>query len=123
MITMTATQIAGQPDAVWIESQDFGTEAEAVEWAAQFPKSAKLRVRSVTDHSAIGGAQTWHDASVVIGLGANGVNGGVNETGLRRLRTIERTAARLGERIEWNGSFASNAYPTREAFDAAIGGA
>lgn len=84
-------------------------------FVAEFPKSAGLRASAF---SARDGGEGW--VSVRINLLPNGNNGGRNETGIRRYRTIQRAAARLGVELVWDGEMFANAYATAEEFEAAI---
>lgn len=94
---MTAT-------ALTIETTKFGatvralfdTPADAMAFAQRFPKSTKL-AGTVNSHSLVnpGGPDTGI-VKVFVKLAADGTNGGANETGLKRLATIRRVAARLG---------------------------
>ena len=105
---------AGHPQQFEFNAE-LPTKADAAEFAAQFPKSAKVFAGLLYTEN---GTRGW--ASAQASLVSDGVNGGVNETGLRRYRTIVKTAERLGIEILWVAR-AGNAYATREAFEAAIG--
>jgi hypothetical protein len=89
--------------------------AAAEAFVARFPKAAKLR--GVAFHGEV---QGW--VSVNINLAPNGSNGGRNETGIRRYRTIQRAAAKLGVALVWHGDDIRtiNAYRTADEFEAAI---
>jgi hypothetical protein len=56
----------------------------------------------------------WHAA-----LQADGVNGGVNETGLRRYRRLLAWAAEHGVPVVWAGTY-SNAYASQADLEAAL---
>lgn len=97
----------------------FDTEAEAEAFAAQFPKSHKFRAGEVTnwrDRSSTGVARSSTK------LAADDINGGANETGIKRYRSILRKAEQLGVAVEYNDpGTVSNVYRTRDDFHAAIG--
>lgn len=63
-----------------ISSPRFDTLAEAEADAARFPKYVKVRAQTVSGIDA-----QWFRTSISGDLAASGVNGGVNETGMKRL--------------------------------------
>ena len=73
----------------WQATASFDRPAEAMAFAARFPKSAGLQIH---------GANATSRAT----LTANGVNGGVNEAGVRRYRSLIARAQQLGVTIEWH---------------------
>jgi hypothetical protein len=81
----------------------FATPAAAAEFAARFPKSTKLASPTLRGHTLGGMVDGRYVQSGIVKmyvrLRADGVNGGTNETGLKRLATIRRTAAKLGVEI------------------------
>lgn len=85
--------------------------AAAVDVIGQFPKSCRLRAYPVNAGSF----------SVHIVLEPNGANGGVNETGVKRIRTILATCDRLGIAVEYVGTGYGNVYPTFDDFKVAAG--
>lgn len=96
---------------------ELGTQAEV---AGRFPKSYQVHpntlsretYRSLTEvpagltidqtisHSAYG-HETLGYVQARAGLAANGVNGGKNEAGIKRVRSFLRKAEALGYRVEW----------------------
>ncbi len=84
------------------------------EIADQFPKS--LKVKPSLLHTT-GGYKPF--VQLVANLTANGVNGGINETGLRRYRSFRKNAEKLGIEIEWAPAF-RNSYPTEQQFERAV---
>ena len=79
----------------------FDTPQDAAAFAARFPKAAKLTAPSLNGYTVVGrpGHPERGMIRVHVKLTADGVNGGVNETGLRRLATIRRAAAKLGVEV------------------------
>jgi hypothetical protein len=107
-------------------SMTFDDHTTATETVAKFPKSAKVRLGDLSTfdydiYEATGKYVNIHlpYASTRAVLHANGVNGGKNETGIRRYRTVVASAEKAGIEIVWRDD-ASNAYPTREAFEKAV---
>jgi len=98
-----------------------GDEAGRDELLALFPKSTKLKAS---------GCSTFDEETnrrfVIptirgsVELRSNGVNGGVNETGIKRYRSIVKHADKLGIEIVFGTRF-QNAYADRAAFEQAIG--
>jgi len=79
------------------------TRERADEIVAMFPKSCKLKsYRVSSDPVDYAGAGNW------ITLWANGVNGGVNETGLKRYRAIVAKARALGFYLDFEYRVAAN---------------
>lgn len=91
----------------------FATAEERDAWIAEQPKSHKW-YSSTCD--MMDGTRRY-DAVADGYLTANGVNGGVNETAVRRYRAIAKRHA-----LQWkfNANSTSNAYPTQAAFEAAL---
>lgn len=105
-----------RPLFVEIATADYATEAEAAAVVALFPKSAKFYV-SRCSHA--GGIQTY-SARTRATLVPTGNNGGTNETGVRRYRSIMARAEKLGASVEFVTGRTVNAYADRETFEAAI---
>lgn len=105
------------PQGVELSGPELPTREAAEEWAAQFPQSVRFRVRSC---GWLDGSTTYSAGTGLIQLAANGVNGGVNETGLRRYRSAVRTAERLGLDVEFGAAGTMNAYADRATFEAAV---
>ena len=101
--------------------QDYSFSAElptveaAREFVTLFPKSVKMFAATLykADHTVGGWATTRGN------LVSDGVNGGLNETGLKRYQAVLKAAAKLGLQIEY-AIDAKNSYATREAFEQAI---
>lgn len=91
------------------------TLEQAVEIAGWFPKSCRIEATRLVSASSVRG-YVRGGAS----LRSNGVNGGVNETGLRRYRSIVRHCQRLGITTGYRAD-AGNSYPSQAEFEAAIG--
>lgn len=79
-----------------------------------FPKMAKFVVNRVTTGRGTGYFQIRTSAR----LAADGVNGGVNETGVKRYRAVARNAPA----VTWQGEECvyGNSFLTREDFEAAL---
>jgi hypothetical protein len=88
-------------------------------FAAHFPKSAGVRATSLggadydwDEHGKIvsGSGRNWVSAYLTfrVQLRADGVNKGVNETGVKRYRALRRHAERLGYTVEWTTPFANS---------------
>lgn len=104
-------------------------DAQAI--AAQFPKSAKVRASSISGYfkgdTTEGAYSSDPDAALAthgyvhieIVLQSNGVNGGVNETGIKRYRAFRKHCARLGFIVEYKAD-GSNSYPTEADFEASL---
>lgn len=91
---------------------------DAVAFAAQFPKSAKMFGGTLSCYDN-GRSYVQGYASSHGNLVSNGVNGGVNESALRRYKAIVAAAAKLGVEIQYEVN-ALNSYPTRESFEKAV---
>lgn len=92
-------------------------KAAAAEIVAQFPKSVGLVATTCTRHE--GTAEVCGYVSMSAKLATDGVNGGKNETGIKRYRSLRKHLARLGHTVEYRAD-ASNSYRTLEAFEAAL---
>lgn len=88
---MTQTMTISQNANYATISAEFETLELAQAAVAAFPKSYKLVARKVVGNGAVTGELA---GSVV--LKANAANGGVNESGLKRIETIAKKAAALG---------------------------
>ena len=89
-------------------SRCFPTEADAQAFVATLPKSLKARATTMSGHLPNGAVSgyVWLRAS----LAKDGVNGGVNETGLKRLKVAARVLT-----FEWNPHTCANSM-TEEFF-------
>lgn len=94
----------------------FSTREAAEEFAATFPKSAKFQVQRLDGPDS---ATRYIVESKAI-LAADGVNGGRNETGIKRYNSILRNAAKLNVPVEFSAGNAVNAYLSLEDLEAAI---
>lgn len=93
-----------QINGVQIVSDFYKTEAEAQELHSLFSKGCKLRcggIQGTFDDTP--DELRWIDKRYCVSLGvslwSNGVNGGVNETGINRLKRIKREADVQGVEI------------------------
>lgn len=86
-MTTPTLRFHGSPDS-WEATASFERTADASAFAAQFPRGAGVAV-----HGA--------NASARAILRADGVNGGVNEAGLRRYRALVASAEKLGVPMAW----------------------
>ena len=109
-----------QPMRAIFTSAEFATMEEAEEFAGLFPKSARMNAHRVSSSRG-----DYYRTGVTIDLHSNGVNGGVNETGIKRIATIRKAAAKAGMTTTFGTAteFANavNEYATEAEFDAAIG--
>lgn len=142
MFTMTTTRTAridagydrnGRPAHVTMrirldEATDhYAAKAEADAFvAATFPKSAKVRGTSLSTFEGKPGADDYRNfvCGLVIfdaDLASNGVNGGINETGLRRYRAMRKALAAAGIETEWAAGGYVSSYATEADFHAAAG--
>lgn len=115
---MSATYTStGEPQGFeFLIRMDTFDEAAATEIASRFPKSARLRVTTLSFSDG------RPKVSYIIGRGnlvANGANGGINETGAKRYHTLIRAAAKAGVSIRWEARW-GNSYPSAHAFETAI---
>ena len=75
------------------DSKPFDTREEAQAYADRFPKYAKVKVTTLTSYTGSTKDGTWqrHEHFVATSQGKlaeDGVNGGVNETGVKRAKAI-----------------------------------
>jgi hypothetical protein len=91
--------------------------AEAI--AALFPKSVKVHVSKMHEYKS-GTQSTVSYLRISASLGSDGVNGGRNETGIKRYRAMMKAAERAGIVIEWTAQTLDVTFATREEFEAAI---
>jgi hypothetical protein len=113
-LTTEYSPVAGLPQMFQFTAE-LPSPTEAVEFGRMFPKSAKVIGMTLT--TATGERRGWAVAEG--NLVSNGVNGGVNEAGLKRYHAIVKAAGKLGIEIQYTTD-AGNSYPSREAFEAAI---
>ncbi len=93
------------------------TMEQAEEIVSRFPKSAKLRTGVL--HNGYYGKPNSAYVTSRIQLLSDGVNGGRNETGIKRLASFFKKAEKLGLPVEWISPY-KNSYETREAFERAL---
>ena len=91
------------------------TAEEAEEFAALFPKSYKVRTTRV---SVLNG-DDYYSAYQETWLYSNGVNGGVNEAGVSRIKKTLAKMEKLGIETEWKVCY-GNSYKTKEEALAAL---
>jgi len=104
------------PPAAWSLHGRTRTVEGAKAIAVLFPKSAGVTGTGLSgDPNGNRGSFGAHGK-----LKADGVNGGRNEAGIRRYRTIVKTAAKLGIAIQWLGQ-CGNSYRSQAEFESAIG--
>jgi hypothetical protein len=115
-LKFTAYHHYQKPDVVSGASVEaiLATVAEAQALVARFPKSAGLRATGCNTRDGVVG-----HVRLRVGLEPNGANGGINETGLRRLRTVLRAAEKLGVPVAYGPCY-GNSYPTQADFEAAV---
>jgi hypothetical protein len=106
-------KIAGIPMGYEFNAE-LPTVEDAKAFVAQFPKSAKMFAVAISGVTGIRGWVAAHGNLV-----SNDVNHGINETGLKRYRTILKAASKLGIEIEYKKDSA-NSYSSRETFEQAI---
>lgn len=100
----------------------FRTEAEAKEFAAQFPKSLLVRGGQLSSNKKYY-PELDGEGPVTLGIATFGVKllsvkgNEANETGIARYRKFMDTAEKLGYDIPWTPT---PEYPTRESFEAAL---
>lgn len=101
----------------------FETREQAEAAAALFPKACRIKVYALGTYTGLGTPDyrtfTLYTIHTDIRLNADRVNGGKNETGIKRYRSIMRAAERAGLAVEWL-SFSGNSYATQADFEAAL---
>lgn len=86
-----------------------------------FPKSARLHRSSVSTHTGGGVWIAYPLALTHIKLLADGVNGGRNETGIKRVHSILRAAAKAGLAVDF-AAYAGNSFDSLAELLTAIDG-
>ena len=96
----------------------FAAKADAQAWLDDLgaPKFVGLKAGSL---SYAGEAGMSGYVSFNANLLADKVNGGINETGLKRYRALVRVARAKGIEVEWRGRWA-NSYESQAALDEAL---
>ena len=123
MTTTAAVKINASYSLGWNEglpqsfdlSVHFDTDADRDAFIALFPKSAKITPTVCHYGEGVVKPIAVHRT----GFTANGNNGGVNETGTKRVRNLLKTLDKSGVEVEWTTPF-RNSYATRADFEAAI---
>lgn len=102
-IRTAPVHIPADPDRLAGASGREILQAAGQELVDLFPKSVRFRACfGPTEPAADGdGFMGTGEARTHVRLAADGTNGGVNESGIKRLRTIVRTARKLGLTIEF----------------------
>ena len=90
----------GQPSSIGADLLLQADVEGARTLAAQFPKSTKVRALSLT-HSSTSGRPVDGFLKFSAQLAADGVNGGRNETGIRRFKSLLKAAEKLGLTVEF----------------------
>ena len=107
-LPVTATLSVYGSSTGWQAIASFDETDEAIAFAASFPKSAGVKV-----HGA--------NATARATLRSDEVNGGVNETGIRRYQSLITRAQKLGITIEWHDSATvRTTLISQGAFEAAV---
>jgi hypothetical protein len=94
------------------------TFTDAYEIATQFPQLVKLGATTLHTYEK-GECEEFGYLYFDAKLKANGINGGVNETGLKRYRSLRKHLARLGYSISYVAPY-GNSYADEAAFEAAV---
>lgn len=95
------------------------TVADAVEYAAQFPKSYRMHATTLTTYSDADPSR-WFELGYVamqVSFRSNGVTGERNETGARRCRQVLAKAAALGLPVEYDRPDGDSWLTEAEALD------
>lgn len=117
MTTITAQTVKFDATPVHYEfTAEFPTFEDAAAFAALFPKSHKMQATTLgkSDGTRVGYIRhyAW--------LAADDVNGGTNETAIKRYRALSRKIEALGATIVYAPQFV-NSYASRADFEAAVG--
>ncbi len=120
----TETVIYASATRGYFDISAFFPNDEAAEaFEALFPKSVKVKrstfSQSVRENGQYVGTTITPTRSVYANLAADGVNGGRNETGIRRVRRALKVLADNGIDFIWATPYSSN-FPTFEAFEAFV---
>lgn len=117
-LTLSATYVTSQgkqyPASIYV-SAALPTRQDADALVARFPKSVKLYAADLN-----GDPLNTARVRATIDLLGTTANGGVNETGLKRYRSILKSAAKLGITVDFKAHGCAPSYPTQEALEAAI---
>lgn len=96
------------------------TLAEATEIAALFPKVCKVQAHTMS-HARDGKVGHVGVVCADAKLRSDGVNGGINETGIRRYNSLRKACAKLNLGVTFSADWACNTYQSLAEFEAAIG--
>lgn len=101
----------------------YETPEQAEAAAALFPKSCRVRVGTLGTYTGLGTPDyrtfTLHTIHVSITLSADKVNGGRNETGIKRYRSIMKAINKAGLAVEWVAG-CGNSYASQADFENAL---
>lgn len=102
----------------------YETPEQAEAAAALFPKSCRIRTSRLSTYVGTWGQPDYrdlvlHTIDVTIKLSSDGSNGGKNETGIKRYRSIVKACEKAGLAIEWVAGY-GNSYATQADFEAAL---
>lgn len=111
---------ATNPQGFEFTSPAFDTEAERDAWASQFPKGCNLKPQTVSSFTTAPYTTfTYYRSAAHANLAANKANGGVNESGVKRLKAILRACDKLGIEVTYVTPF-TNSFADLDAALAAI---
>lgn len=83
---------------------DLATPEEAYAFAAQFPKSIKLKAAKISGRDN----KVWGTVWLNISLYPDWVNKGVNEAGIKRIKSFVKNCEKLGIAIEPKEKYCGN---------------
>ena len=75
---------------------DAALKEEGIEICAKFPKSARVGLRREVSVEIGERSRAFYYLHFEVKLSADAANGGKNETGMKRIATFEKAAAKLG---------------------------
>ena len=93
------------------------TRSVGAAWIASHGLPASLGLVATSLSSA---GLMWSLVRFQANLWPNGINGGRNETGIRRHKTLVKRLEAAGVPTVWKGAKYANACPTREQFEKLI---
>jgi hypothetical protein len=98
----------------WFEARaKFANKAEAESFAAQFPKACGMKASEVA-YWENGEKKIYGSITVKAKLGSDGINGGTNETGLRRIKSLHHACSKLGIALTMHRTYANASTVTIE---------
>lgn len=92
-----------------------GSRADAQAIADQFPRFAGVKASTLSSRKD-GANIEYGTVNIYINFVSSGVNKGVNETGIKRVRGFLAAAQRLGYGIAYDATTASNCYSSLDVF-------